>query len=153
MSDCEEHMCRLHFTKDRHDKCSHMHDKRLCELSYLSHIFTHSYACSFTWRAAHLANRPHYTGGWNIDPLVEELKKSPFSSLPAKMRDMMSWGCLPALRSMKANLTCSHITLPVTTKMSARQLSAQSNIKLLSVRIFPFCMLTICFLMLLSFLN
>lgn len=48
----------------------------------------------------------------------------------------MSWGCLPALRSMKANLTCSHITLPVTAKMSTRQLSAQGNIKLLGVGFF-----------------
>lgn len=59
---------------------------------------------TYTWRAAHLANRPHYTGGWTIDPIVAELKKSHFSS-SSRVCDMMSWGYLPALCSMAANLT------------------------------------------------
>lgn len=82
----------------------------------LSHFHTHTHTCTYTWRAAHLANRPHYTGGWSIDPSVEELKKSPFSSLPSRMCDMMSWSYLPALCSMTANLTCSRITLHMMTK-------------------------------------
>lgn len=78
--------------------------------SYRSHTFTHAHARTYIWRAAHLANRPHYTGGWSIDPSVEELKKSPFSSPPSRMCDMMSWSYLPALCGMTANLTHSDIT-------------------------------------------
>lgn len=83
----------------------------------LSHFHTHTR----TRRAAHLANRPHYTGGWTIDPLVEELKKSPFSSPPSRMCDTMSWSYLPALCSIKANLTCSPKTFHMTAGMSAAQ--------------------------------
>lgn len=79
----------------------------------LAHTSTHT--CTYTWRAAHLANRPHYTGGWTIDPLVEELKKSLFSSLSPRMRDMMSWSYLPALCTMATNLTC----IPQTVCVSA----------------------------------
>lgn len=89
----------------------------------LSHTFkhTHTHSCTHTRRAAHLANRPHYTGGWTIDPLVEELKKSPFSSPPSRMCDTMSWSYLPALCSIKANLTCSPKTFHMTAEMSAAQ--------------------------------
>lgn len=102
--------------------CTQMH---LCELFSLSRSHTlshtHTHSCTHTRRAAHLANRPHYTGGWTIDPLVEELKKSPFSSPPSRMCDTMSWSYLPALCSIKANLTCSPKTFHMTAEMSAAQ--------------------------------
>lgn len=84
------------------------------------YVATHIHAHTYTWRAAHLANRPHYMGGWTIDLLVEELKKSPFSSPRAGMCDMMSWSYLPALCSMTANLTCSP-------KMAAKIPAAKSG--------------------------
>lgn len=116
------------YERHRQDEHVRMHAGKLalkctCASSFLcislTLLHTRARARTYTWRAAHLANRPHYTGGWTIDPLVEELKKSPFSSLPSRMCDMMSWSYLPALCSMTANLTCSPKTLHMTAKMSA----------------------------------
>lgn len=128
-NECEEHLCRLHVTKDRHRRvCMHA-GKLACTVNalvYLSHTFTHT--CTYTWRAAHLVNRLHYTGGWIIDPLVEELKKSPFSSPPSRMCDMMSWSYLPALSSMAANLTCSPRILHMVAKMSGTKVGGQKTL-------------------------
>lgn len=119
MNDSEEHLCRRHVTKACGMTNMHMViplNALACVLS--SAYFSHFSICTrtYTWRAAHLANRPHYTGGWTIDPLVVELKKSHFSSLSFRMCDMMSWSYLPALCSMTANLTCNPETLHLTTK-------------------------------------
>lgn len=102
------------YDRRQHEKRAHIHTLKInmhlnalvwaLSSAPLTHISTHT--CTYTWRAAHLANRPHYTGGWTIDPLVEELKKSPFSSLSPRMRDMMSWSYLPALCTVATNLTC-----------------------------------------------
>lgn len=131
MSDCEEHLCRLRVTKDRRDEHTHggrargnLHAPKCARVSsYRSHTFTHAHARTYIWRAAHLANRPHYTGGWSIDPSVEELKKSPFSSSPSRTCDMMSWSYLPALCGMTADLTRSHTTQHMSTKMSTSKWS------------------------------
>lgn len=81
--------------------------------------------CTYTWRAAHLANRPHYMGGWTIDPIVTELKKSPFSFLSSNVCDIMSWSYLAAPCTMTDNLTLSSETLWIT-KMSALKLNVRS---------------------------
>lgn len=126
MSDCKEHLCmaarkpKTDMTSTRRCTETQLHALKCTRGSpfILSHTSTHTHALTLEG-FAHLANRPHYMGGWSIDSLMEELKKSPFSSLPPGMCDMMSWSYLPAPWSMTANLTCSHIILHMTTKRSA----------------------------------